>query len=637
MMRLEFFSYWNRLSDRNTQVPHATARARSHCQCTLARMCIPEMDVSINDFVINVATANGTGSQSSNLILLNSMFEMGVPVSGKNLFPSNISGLPTWFIIRASDKGYQAPGDKTDIQILMNADTWFKDIEKIESGSIIIYNENVKLPVERDDCLVFGLPMTKLARGINPKMAKMIANMYYVGVIQRLIGIDQVALEKAVNRQFKGKKTAVEVNLRAIEEGRKMAEEGITWESPHIVEARQKKEGTFLIDGNEAAALGSIYGGVNMLSWYPITPSSSLAEGIIHWLPQLRETEDGMSTCAVVQAEDELAAAGMVLGAGWAGGRGMTCTSGPGISLMSEFIGLAYFAEVPGVIWDVNRVGPSTGLPTRTQQGDLNLLREASHGDTEHIVLIPGTVEECFEFGWKAFDYAERFQTLVFGFSDLDLGMNNWVCSGFEYPDQPIDRGKVVRSADQMAAIENYGRYRDVDGDGIPYRTLPGSGLDPILYRGTGHDEDGIYSEDPEVYQKLMMRLKRKLFNARKHLPRPVIREETEQDVGIIYMGSMENSIQEIDDIIEETGLKVSQCRVRAVPLHPDIEAFIERHNRVIVLEINRDGQLYGVLRKELPINLVPKISSVAYSDGMPPRARIYAELILEVLKERAQ
>ena len=595
------------------------------------------MDVSINDFVINVATANGTGSQSSNLILLNSMFEMGVPVSGKNLFPSNISGLPTWFIIRASDQGYQAPGDKTDIQILMNADTWFKDIEKIESGSIIIYNENVKLPVERDDCLVFGLPMTKLARGINPKMAKMIANMYYVGIIQHLIGIDQVALEKAVNRQLKGKKTAVEVNLRAIEEGRKMAEEAITWESPHIVEARQKKEGTFLIDGNEAAALGSIYGGVNMLSWYPITPSSSLAEGIIHWLPQLRETEDGMSTCAVVQAEDELAAAGMVLGAGWAGGRGMTCTSGPGISLMSEFIGLAYFAEVPGVIWDVNRVGPSTGLPTRTQQGDLNLLREASHGDTEHIVLIPGTVEECFEFGWKAFDYAERFQTLVFGFSDLDLGMNNWVCSGFEYPDQPIDRGKVVRSADQMAAIENYGRYRDVDGDGIPYRTLPGSGLDPILYRGTGHDEDGIYSEDPEVYQKLMMRLKRKLFNARKHLPGPVIREEAEQDVGIIYMGSMENSIQEIDDIIEETGLKVSQCRVRAVPLHPDIEAFIERHNRVIVLEINRDGQLYGVLRKELPINLVPKISSVAYSDGMPPRARIYAELILEVLKERAQ
>ena len=600
-------------------------------------MCIPEMDVSINDFVINVATANGTGSQSSNLILLNSMFEMGVPVSGKNLFPSNISGLPTWFIIRASDQGYQAPGDKTDIQILMNADTWFKDIEKIESGSIIIYNENVKLPVERDDCLVFGLPMTKLARGINPKMAKMIANMYYVGVIQHLIGIDQVALEKAVNRQFKGKKTAVEVNLRAIEEGRKMAEEGITWESPHIVEARQKKEGTFLIDGNEAAALGSIYGGVNMLSWYPITPSSSLAEGIIHWLPQLRETEDGMSTCAVVQAEDELAAAGMVLGAGWAGGRGMTCTSGPGISLMSEFIGLAYFAEVPGVIWDVNRVGPSTGLPTRTQQGDLNLLREASHGDTEHIVLIPGTVEECFEFGWRAFDYAERFQTLVFGFSDLDLGMNNWVCSGFEYPDEPIDRGKVVRSAEQMAAIENYGRYRDVDGDGIPYRTLPGSGLDPILYRGTGHDEDGIYSEDPEVYQKLMMRLKRKLFNARKHLPSPVIREETQKDVGIIYMGSMENSIQEIDDIIEETGLKVSQCRVRAVPLHPDIEAFIERHNRVIVLEINRDGQLYGVLRKELPINLVPKISSVAYSDGMPPRARIYADLILEVLKEGAQ
>ena len=600
----------------------------------IAKVCIPDMGATVNDFVINVATANGTGSQSSNLILLNALFEMGVPVSGKNLFPSNISGLPTWFIIRASDNGYQAPGDRTNIQILMNPDTWFKDIEKIESGTVIIYNENVKMPVERDDCLVFGLPMTKLARGINPKMAKMIANMYYVGVIQHLIGIDQGALERAVNRQFKGKSSAVEVNLRAIEEGRAIAAEEIDWESPHVVEAREKDEGSFLVDGNEAVALGSIYGGINMLSWYPITPSSSVAEGIIQWLPELRDTSDGKATCAVVQAEDELAAAGMVLGAGWAGGRGMTCTSGPGISLMSEFIGLAYFAEVPGVIWDVNRVGPSTGLPTRTQQGDLNLLREASHGDTEHIVLIPGTVEECFEYGWRAFEYAERYQTLVFGFSDLDLGMNNWVCTGFEYPSEEIDRGKVLRTEEQVSAIENYGRYRDVDGDGVPYRTLPGSGLDPILYRGTGHDEDGIYSEEPEVYRKLMMRLKRKIHNSRADLPAPILREEEEQDVGIIYMGSMENTIQEIDDMIEKTGLKVSQCRIRAMPIHPDVEAFIERHERVIVLEINRDGQLYGVLRKELPSDLASKISSVAYSDGMPPRARIYADLILQTLEE---
>jgi len=610
------------------------SEGRSYAVRAIAKVCIPDMGATVNDFVINVATANGTGSQSSNLILLNSLFEMGVPVSGKNLFPSNISGLPTWFIIRASDKGYQAPGDRTNIQILMNPDTWFKDIEKIESGTVIIYNENVKMPVEREDCLVFGLPMTKLARGINPKMAKMIANMYYVGVIQHLIGIEQDALERAVNRQFKGKSSAVEVNLRAIEEGRAMAAEGIDWESPHVVEAREKDEDTFLVDGNEAVALGSIYGGINMLSWYPITPSSSVAEGIIQWLPELRDTSDGEATCAVVQAEDELAAAGMVLGAGWAGGRGMTCTSGPGISLMSEFIGLAYFAEVPGVIWDVNRVGPSTGLPTRTQQGDLNLLREASHGDTEHIVLIPGTVEECFEYGWRAFEYAERYQTLVFGFSDLDLGMNNWVCTGFEYPSEEIDRGKVLRTAEQVSAIENYGRYRDVDGDGVPYRTLPGSGLDPILYRGTGHDEDGIYSEEPDVYRKLMMRLKRKIDNSRADLPAPVIREEEEQDVGIIYMGSMENTIQEIDDMIEQTGLKVSQCRIRAMPIHPDVESFIERHERVIVLEINRDGQLYGVLRKELPNDLASRISSVAYSDGMPPRARIYADMILETLGE---
>ena len=592
------------------------------------------MDAIVNDFTLNIATANGTGSQSANLILLHSMFEMGVPVSGKNLFPSNIAGLPTWYIIRVSDAGYQAPGNRNHFQVVMNKDTWFKDVNGAEPGTIILYNEDAKMPVDRDDCLVFGMPMSKMARGINPKMAKRIANMYYVGIIQHLVGIEQDALERAVNRQFNGKASAVEANLRAIEEGRLYAAENIEWDQPYTLENREKVEGQFLVDGNEAVALGSIYGGINMLSWYPITPSSSIAEGIIQWLPELRNTEDNLATCAVVQAEDELAAAGMVVGAGWAGGRGMTCTSGPGISLMSEFVGLAYFAEIPGVIWDVNRAGPSTGLPTRTQQGDLNLLREASHGDTEHIVLIPGTVEECFEFGWRAFDYAERFQTLIFGFSDLDLGMNNWVCSGFEYPDEPMDRGKVIRTQEQMDAVENYGRYRDVDGDGVPYRTLPGSGLDPILYRGTGHDEDGVYSEDPVVYRELMKRLKRKTDNARDMLPAPLLREEDELEIGIIYMGSMENTIQEIDDLMEETGIKVSQCRVRALPLHSEIEAFVERHEKVIVLEINRDGQLYGVLRKELPIHLVPKVISVAYSDGLPPRAKFYADRILRTLEE---
>ena len=311
----------------------------------------------------------------------------------------------------------------------------------------------------------------------------------------------------------------------------------------------------------------------------------------------------------------------------------MTCTSGPGISLMSEFIGLSYFAEVPGVIWDVNRVGPSTGVPTRTQQGDLTLLYEASHGDTQHIVLIPGSVDECFEFGWRAFDYADRFQTMVFGFSDLDLGMNRWTTTGFQYPDSPMDKGKIVRSQEEMDAIANYGRYRDVDGDGIPYRTLPGSGLDPILYRGTGHDEEGIYSEDPQVYHDAMSRLKKKIDGARTSLPAPILREEEEKQVGVVFFGSMENTIVEIDDILEQTGLSVSTCRVRALPLHPEVEEFVERHDTTIVLEINRDGQLYGIMRKEIPVELVPKLNSVAYSDGMPPRARVYADKILEVLK----
>ena len=592
------------------------------------------MSLRVNDFTINIATANGTGSQSANLVILHSMYEMGVPVSGKNLFPSNISGLPTWFIIRASDAGYQAPGDYTHIQVMMNKDTWDKDLNNLEPGTIIIYNQDVKLPVERDDCIVLPMPMTKMARSISPKMAKLMANMYYVGALAHLLNIDQKAIEAAVSSQFGGKEKAIEWNLQAIAEGKAYAEENWNYESEFRAESREKDPNTFLIEGNEATALGAIYGGINMLSWYPITPSSSVAESIISWIPKLREAEDGGATCAVVQAEDELAAAGMVLGAGWAGGRGMTCTSGPGISLMSEFIGLFYFSEVPGVIWDVNRVGPSTGLPTRTQQGDLSMLYEASHGDTQHIVLIPGTVNECFEFGWRAFDFADRFQTMVFGFGDLDLGMNRWSTAGFEYPDIPMDRGKVIRSQEQMDAISNYGRYRDVDGDGIAYRTLPGSGLDPILYRGTGHDEDGIYSEDPQVYHATMERLKRKIDGARDLLPAPIIREEKVKTLGIIFYGSMENTIVEIDDMLEETGLSVSTCRVRALPYHSDVESFIEEHDRTIVLEINRDGQLFGILRKELPVQLLTKLQSVAYSDGLPPRARIYADMILETMKE---
>jgi len=592
------------------------------------------MDTIINDFSINIATANGTGSQSANLILLQTMADMGVNVSGKNLFPSNISGLPTWYIIRVSDAGYQAPGDRTHIQVIMNKATWERDIEECEPGTLIIYNSDVKMPVERDDCLLFPVPMTKMARGLHPKLARMIANIVYVGVIAHLIDLDDKAILSALTKQFKGKATAIELNSQAVVLGREYAAENFGDErGKYRIEHREVDEDSFMIEGNEAVALGSIYGGMTTLAWYPITPSSSVAESIIAWLPKLRDTEDGESTCAVIQSEDELAAVGMIVGTGFAGGRGMTCTSGPGISLMYEFIGLAYFAEIPCVIWDINRTGPSTGLPTRTQQGDLTMLYEASHGDTQFPVLIPGNMEECFEFGWRAFDVAERLQTLVFGFSDLDLGMNKWRCKGFEYPDVPLDRGKVIRTQEQLDAIENYGRYRDVDGDGICYRTLPGSGLDPILYRGTGHDEDGVYSEKPDVYEKNMARLKRKIDNSRTWLPQPVLREEVEQEVGIIYYGSMENTIQEIDDILESTGMMVSQCRIRSLPLSPIAEKFVRDHETTIILEINRDGQMYGILRKELPIELVPRVHSVAYSDGLPPRARLYAEKIMEVLR----
>ena len=595
------------------------------------------MDTIANDYTINIATANGTGSQSANLILLQSLFEMGVPVSGKNLFPSNISGLPTWYIVRLSDHGYQAPGDRTHIQILVNPATWVEDLAALEPGTVVIWNENSKMEMTRDDVVSYPVPMMSLARKINPKIAKLVTNIIYVGVLAEMLGIDQGALEDAVAKQFKGKTSAIELNITALGLGREYFRDNFTKEDPYVVEAREIKTPKFFIDGNEAAALGCIFGGVQMLAWYPITPSSSLAEGIINYIPQLRVDDEGNATCAVIQAEDELAAAGMVLGAGWAGGRGMTATSGPGISLMQEFIGLAYFAEIPSVFWDVNRVGPSTGLPTRTQQSDITLLYEGSHGDTQHIVLIPGTVEECFEFGWRAFDYTERFLTPVFGLSDLDLGMNRWACEGFTYPDQAMDRGKVVRDRDIFEAFEEFGRYLDVDGDGVPYRTLPGSGMDPILYRGTGHNTKGVYSEKPEDYLYLMNRLKTKIDGARDHLPAPIIREESECEVGIIYLGSMENTIQEIDDMLETTGLKISQCRVRALPLHSGVEDFIRRHEHTIVLEINRDGQLYGILRKELPNDLVTKVHSVAYSDGMPPRARIYADQILSTLKEANQ
>jgi len=595
------------------------------------------MDTIVNDFTINIATANGTGSQSANLILLQSLFDMGVPVSGKNLFPSNISGLPTWYIVRLSEQGYQAPGDRTHIQVLVNKATWEEDLASLEPGSVVIWNTDSKMPMERTDVFSYPVPMTKLARSLSPKLAKLVTNIVYVGALAEILGITDEALHKAVAGQFKGKASAIELNKTALELGRNHARENFTKGDPYVVEERPIEKDHFFFEGNEAVALGCIFGGVQLLAWYPITPSSSLAEGIIGWIPRLRTNEEGESTCAVIQAEDELAAAGMVLGAGWAGGRGMTATSGPGISLMQEFIGLAYFAEIPSVFWDVNRVGPSTGLPTRTQQSDLAMLYEGSHGDTQHIVIMPGTVEECFEFGWKAFDISERFQTPVFGLSDLDLGMNRWACEGFTYPDTPMDRGKTIREQDVFEAMENFGRYRDLDGDGIPYRTLPGSGMAPILYRGTGHNPDGVYSEKPDDYFNLMTRLKDKINGSRDELPAPILREEVEGDVGVIYFGSMENTIQEIDDVLEATGMKVSQCRVRSLPLHSEVEAFVRRHKITIVLEINRDGQLWGILRRELPNDIVGQVHSVAYSDGMPPRARIYADKILEKIKEVSQ
>ncbi|MGZ5433948.1 MAG: 2-oxoacid:acceptor oxidoreductase family protein, partial [Thermoanaerobaculia bacterium] len=447
---------------------------------------------SVNDLTIHVATVNGSGSQSSNNVLMRSIFQMGVPVSGKNMFPSNIAGLPTWFTIRANKDGWIGRKKEVDLMVCMNAQTAREDVEGLPSGALCIYDAPLNCRNIRNDVVFFEVPFSKLAADLSQdsKLRKLLTNMIYVGVVAELIGIDRGEIVNAITKQFKGKQKAIDPNVAAIDKGIEYAKASLPKQNRWRVQRMNATRGKIIIDGNAAAAIGSIFGGVTVVTWYPITPSSSLCESIIDYAKQTRIQEDGKATFAVVQAEDELAAVGMVLGAGWAGARSMTSTSGPGISLMSEFVGLGYFAEIPGVIWDIARVGPSTGLPTRTAQGDVNQLAYLSHGDTQHIVLIPSSVSECFEFAIEALDLAEEFQTPVFCLSDLDLGMNNWMSDPFEYPTKPITRGKVL-SAERLTELNGkWGRYADVDNDGIPWRTLPGTDHPFASYftRGSGHD-----------------------------------------------------------------------------------------------------------------------------------------------------
>ncbi|MEW5873279.1 MAG: 2-oxoacid:acceptor oxidoreductase subunit alpha [Chloroflexota bacterium] len=589
----------------------------------------------INDFSITVGTVNGSGSQTSNLTLLRALFRMGIPVSGKNLFPSNIQGLPTWYTIRLSQDGYLARRDEHEIVVAMNPATFAQDLASVLPGGAFLYADDIRLPVDREDVAAYPMPVKQLVRqsGAPSNLRDYVANMVYVGVLAQLLGIDLEMIYRALDFHFKSKPKPIELNFNMVKAAFEWAAENLEKQDPYRVEVMDATKGYIMADGNTAAALGSIYGGVQFAAWYPITPASSLAEKLVEHLPMLRkDTEDpGHNTYAVVQAEDELAAIGMAIGAGWAGLRSMTSTSGPGLSLMAEYAGLAYFAEVPIVVWDVQRVGPSTGLPTRTAQGDLTFTYFMGHGDTQQIVLLPGSVNECFEFGWRAFDIAEHLQAPVFVLSDLDFGMNQWMTPPFEYPDTPMERGKVLWEGDLDRLDGNWGRYRDPDGDGIPYRTLPGNRHPRAAYfaRGTGHTPDARYSEDSQVWHDLLERLKRKFDTARQYVPKPRVEHVEGAKVGLIAYGSTEPAVQEARHQLAEHGLPTDFLRLRAIPFTAEVDDFLRQHEHVYVVEMNRDGQLNQLLTIEYP-ELATKLRSIAFTDGLPLTARFVRQAILD-------
>ncbi len=595
----------------------------------------------INDFSITVGTVNGSGSSTANTTLLRALFKMGIPVSGKNLFPSNIQGLPTWYTLRVSKDGFVARGDEQEIVVAMNPNSFGRDLASVAPGGAFFYADDIKQPVTRTDVVAYPLPVKQIVRNdpsIPSDFRDLVSNMVYVGALAAMLGIDLSKIYDALHFHFKGKQKPIDMNFNIVRAAAEWAKANLEKKDPFYVEPMNKTEGLIMADGNTAAALGAIFGGVQFAAWYPITPASSLAEALNEYLPQLRSREDGKRTYAVVQAEDELAAIGMAIGAGWGGLRAMTSTSGPGLSLMTEFAGLAYYTEVPLVIWDVQRIGPSTGLPTRTSQGDLTFTNFIGHGDTQQIILLPGNVNECFEFGWRAFDIAERMQWPVFVLSDLDMGMNQWMSQPFRYPDAPMDRGKILWEQDLEAIKGNWARYLDQDGDGIPYRTVPGNRHPTSAYflRGTGHDEQARYSEDPEVWLRMMQRLKRKYQTARQFVPKPVLLRTEGARLGIIGYGSTEAAILEARHQLETRhGIKADFMRLRAIPFTPEVEEFIEQHEQVFVVEMNRDGQMAQLLTLEYPQHAT-RFKSVAHQDGLPASARWVREGILAQYAQEA-
>jgi 2-oxoglutarate/2-oxoacid ferredoxin oxidoreductase subunit alpha len=589
----------------------------------------------INDFSIQVATVNGSGSQTANSVLMRSLFQMGIPVSGKNMFPSNIAGLPTWFTIRASKDGYIGRRKEIDFLVAMNAETAREDVMKLDSGAAVVYDEPLKLNELRSDLHFYPVPFDKLVGPVCPeaKLRKLVRNMIYDGVVAQLLSIDMDEIRKALIKQFGKKKAkAADLNFGAAQAGYEFAAKTFTKTDPYRTERMNGTAGKIIIDGNSACALGAMFAGVTVVTWYPITPSSSLVETLIGYMRRFRhDAETGKATYAVVQAEDELASIGMAIGAGWAGARSMTATAGPGISLMSEFIGLGYYAEIPTVVFDVERVGPSTGLPTRTQQGDLLSTALLSHGDTKHPMFFPSSPEECFSMAIEAFNFAEQFQTPVFVMTDLDLGMNNWMADPFAYPTTPVKRGKVL-DAEDLEKLGGFARYKDVDGDGVGYRTLPGTNHPSAAYftRGSGHNDKAQYTEREDDYIHNMDRLSHKFDVMRKHVPAPLVRTPEGAKIGFVACGTSDYAVREsCDQLRNEYQIEASYLRLKAYPFNDDLLEFVRNHDRVYVVDQNRDAQLLGLMRLEFPHELIAKLRSLRYYGGLPLDARTVTDEII--------
>ncbi len=589
-----------------------------------------------NDFSIQVATVNGSGSQTANSVLMRSIFQMGIPVSGKNLFPSNIAGLPTWFTIRVSKDGWIGRKKEIDFLIAMNPETAREDVLGLAPGSAVVYDEPLKLNELRDDLCFYPVPFDKLVGPVCPeaKLRKLVRNMIYDGVVAHLLGIDLEEMRKAIFKQFGTRKAkAAGINWGAVQAGQEYAAASLKKTDRCRVERMNQTAGKIIIEGNAACALGCMFAGVTVVPWYPITPSTGMIESLMGYMKRFRiDPDTGKATFAIVQAEDELAAIGMVVGAAWSGARAMTATSGPGISLMSEIVGLAYYTDIPAVIFDVQRVGPSTGLPTRTMQGDILSNATLSHGDTRHPVLFPSSPEECFTMALAAFDIAERFQTPVFVNTDLDLGMNNWPSDPFEYPAEPIHRGKVL-SKEDLDRLGGFARYRDVDGDGVGYRTLPGTNHPAAAYftRGSGHNDKAQYTERPDDYVNNMDRLSHKFECIRHYAPKPQVVLSENARIGIVYCGTSRYAGEESQSQLRrEYAIEASLLRIKAYPYADELKDFIARHERVYVIDQNRDAQLLSLMRMDLDPALTVKLRSVLHYDGMPVDARSVTDAIVK-------